>query len=100
MDKLKERWGIESNFQIVIIFIVFAINGSLAVYLTDPVCDFIGIQRETTAPIIYWPIRIIVVFIVYQITLVIVGTLFGQKKFFWNMEKKMLQRMGLGRLFK
>jgi hypothetical protein len=29
--------------------------------------------------------------------LVIVGTIFGQKKFFWNMEKKMLQRIGLGR---
>ena len=100
MDKLKERWGIESNFQIVIIFLVFAINGSLAVYLADPVTHFIGIAKETTNPIIYWPIRIIVVFIVYQITLVIVGTIFGQKKFFWNMEKKMLQRMGFGKFIK
>ncbi len=100
MDKLKERWGIESNFQIVIIFIVFAINGSLAVYLTNPITDLIGISKEATAPYIYWPIRIFVVFVVYQVTLVIVGTLFGQKKFFWNMEKKMLQRMGLGRLIK
>ena len=100
MDKLKERWGIESNFQIVIIFIVFAINGSLAVYLTNPITDLIGISKEATAPYIYWPIRIFVVFVVYQVTLVIVGTLFGQKKFFWNMEKKMLQRMGLGKLIK
>jgi hypothetical protein len=100
MDKLKERWGIESNFQIFIIFLVFAINGSIAVYLANPLTHFIGISKETTAPYIYWPIRILVVFIVYQVTLVIVGTLFGQKKFFWNMEKKMLQRMGLGRLFK
>lgn len=100
MDKLKERWGIESNFQIVIIFIVFAINGSLAVYLTNPITDLIGISKEATAPYIYWPIRIFVVFVVYQVTLVIVGTLFGQKKFFWNMEKKMLQRMGLGWLIK
>ena len=100
MDKLKERWGIESNFQIVIIFIVFAINRSIAVYLANPLTHLIGISKETTAPYIYWPIRIFVVFVVYQVTLVIVGTLFGQKKFFWNMEKKMLQRMGLGRLIK
>ena len=100
MEKLKQRWGIESNFQIVIIFLVFAINGSLAVYIADPVTNFIGISKETTLPLIYWPVRIIVVFIVYQVTLVIVGTLFGQKKFFWNMEKKMLQRIGLGRLLK
>lgn len=100
MDKLKERWGIESNFQIVIIFIVFAINGSLSMYLTNPITELIGISKETTNPLIYWPIRILVVFIVYQITLVFVGALFGQKKFFWNMEKKMLQRMGFKRFLK
>ena len=100
MDKLKERWGIESNFQIVIIFIVFAINGSLSMYLTNPVTDLIGISKETTNPWVYWPIRILVVFVVYQITLVFVGALFGQKKFFWNMEKKMLSRMGFKRFLK
>lgn len=97
MEKLKERWGIESNFQVVIIFIVFAINGSLSMYLTNPVTDLIGISKETTNPWVYWPIRILVVFVVYQITLVFVGALFGQKKFFWNMEKKMLSRMGFKR---
>ncbi len=99
MDKLKQRWGIESNFQIVIIFLVFAINGSLAVYLTNPVTDFLGVHKDTTPPLLYWPIRILAIFIIYQITLVIVGTLFGQKRFFWNMEKKMLKRLGLGKVF-
>jgi hypothetical protein len=100
MDKLKERWGIESNFQVVIIFIVFAINGSLSMYLTNPITDLIGISKETTNPWVYWPVRILVVFVVYQITLVFVGALFGQKKFFWNMEKKMLSRMGFKRFLK
>jgi len=97
MKKLKQRWGIDSNFQILIIFLVFTINGSFAVYIANPVTNFIGIDKETTAPLLFWPIRILVVFIIYQITLVIVGTIFGQKKFFWNMEKKMLRRFGLGR---
>ena len=100
MEKLKQRWGIESNYQVIIIFIVFAINGSLAVYLTNPITNLIGISKETTAPLLYWPIRILVIFIVYQVTLVIVGTIFGQKKFFWNMEKKMLQRLGFARFIK
>jgi hypothetical protein len=99
MEKLKERWGIESNFQIFIIFVVFAINGSLSMYLTNPITDLIGISKETTNPFVYWPVRILVVFVVYQITLVFVGALFGQKKFFWNMEKKMLSRMGFKRFF-
>lgn len=97
MKKLKQRWGIDSNFQILIIFVVFAINGSFAVYIANPVTELIGISKETTSPFIFWPIRIFIIFIIYQITLVIVGTIFGQKKFFWNMEKKMLRRFGLGR---
>lgn len=100
MEKLKERWGIESNFQIFIIFVVFAINGTLSMYLANPITDLIGISKETTNPFIYWPVRILVVFVAYQITLVFVGALFGQKKFFWNMEKKMLQRMGFKRFLK
>ncbi len=98
MDKLKQRWGIKSNFQVAIIFLVFAINGSLAVFLTNPVTNFLGVNKETTAPLLYWPVKIIAIFIIYQITLVIVGALFGQKQFFWNMEKKMLHRIGLGKL--
>ena len=100
MEKLKKKWGIDSNFQIVIIFIVFSINGSIALFLANPVTNFIHLSKETTAPLLYWPVRIIVIFVIYQITLVIVGTIFGQKKFFWNMEKKMLKRLGFGRFFK
>jgi len=32
MEKLKEKWGITNNFQLIIIFIVFAITGSSSVY--------------------------------------------------------------------
>jgi hypothetical protein len=38
MKELKKRWKIESNFQLVIIFIVFAITGSTSAWLSKPVC--------------------------------------------------------------
>lgn len=41
MNKLKKRWGIDSNFQILIIFFVFAITGSSAVRLAGPICEFL-----------------------------------------------------------
>ena len=50
--------------------------------------------------ILYLALRILLIFPIYQITLPLVGWMFGQFKFFWNLEKKMLQRMGLGRFFK
>ncbi|HZJ21283.1 MAG TPA: DUF6787 family protein, partial [Pricia sp.] len=50
MEKLKKRWGIDSNFQIVIICIVFAVTGSAAAKLAAPITEFIGLDRETTNP--------------------------------------------------
>jgi putative Mn2+ efflux pump MntP len=99
MEKLKERWGIDSNLALIAIFIVFAINGSFAAWVAKPITSFIGISSETTSAWIYWPLRILIVFPVYQITLPLVGWLFGQFKFFWDFEKKMLKRMGFKRFF-
>jgi len=101
MEKLKQRWGITSNWQVLAIIIVFAINGSFATWVAKPVTEFFGLSSETTEPyILYLTLRILLIFPIYQFTLPLVGWLFGQFKFFWNMEKKMLQRMGLGRFFK
>jgi hypothetical protein len=101
MKKLKERWGITSNWQVFAIIIVFAINGSFATWVAKPVTGFFGLSSETTKPyILYLVFRILLIFPIYQLTLPITGWLFGQFKFFWNMEKKMLQRMGLGRFLK
>ena len=100
MQKLKEKWGIESNKAIVAILIVFAINGSFAAWVARPVCDFFGLTKELLNPWIYWPLRILLIFPIYQLTLPIVGWFFGQFKFFWNFEKKFLKRLGFGFLFK
>ena len=100
MEKLKKRWGITSNIQIVLILIVFAINGSFAAWVAEPITNFIGLSKESISDWIYWPLRILLIFPIYQITLPIVGFIFGQFKFFWNFEKKFLSRIGFGFLFK
>ena len=100
MNRLKQKWGIDSNIQIIIIMIVFAINGSFAAWAAQPITSFLGLYPETLSPLVYWPIRILIIFPVYQITLPLVGFVFGQFKFFWNFEKKFLKRLGLGFFFK
>ncbi len=100
MQKLKDRWGIQSNFQIIIILLVFSITGSLALRLANPAMSQLELNRESTEAFIYWPIRILIIFPIYQVLLIAIGSLFGQHKFFWNMERKMLKRMGLGRFLK
>ena len=90
IEKLKDKWGIKSNFQIILILIVFAITGSLSLVVSDPILNFIGLEKENVSSWIFTPLRLIIVFPVYQILILIVGFFFGQFKFFWNFEKKML----------
>jgi len=100
MEKLKKRWGLTSNWQVFTIILVFSINGSFATWVAKPVTGFFGLSAETTDPyILYLVLRILLIFPIYQITLPITGWFFGQFKFFWAFEKKMLKRLGFGKIF-
>lgn len=100
MKKLKERWGITSNIQFAVIFIVFAITGSASVMVSKPIMGLLGITKDSLPYFLYIILKIIIVLPLYQILLVGFGFVFGQYTFFWNFEKKMLKGMGLGFLFK
>lgn len=99
MEKLKQRWGLKSNWAFLAIILAFSLNGSFATWVAKPITELIGISAEHNGWI-YWAIRIPLIFVMYQITLPFSGWIFGQFKFFWTMEKKALSRMGLSFLFK
>jgi hypothetical protein len=94
MNRLKEKWGIKSNFQFIIILIVFSVTGTLAVWVVKPILELVGLDKSAVNPWIFWPIRIAIIFPIYQVMIVVIGALFGQFKFFWAFEKKMLSRLG------
>ena len=100
MEKLKRRWGITSNFDLVIIFIVFAINGSLSAKISSYLMNFLNINRENTHWALYYLILIILVLPLYPFLLMFFGYIFGQSKFFFPFSKKMLRQIGLGFIFK
>lgn len=100
MASFKERWNIKSNWQLCIIIVVFAITGSTSAYLSKPILAYFGIIKGSVSNWIYYPLYIILIFPVYQILLVSFGFLFGQFKFFWAFEKKMLKSLGFSFLFK
>ncbi len=99
MKKLKLRWGINSNWQLFVIFLVFAITGSTSAKFAAPATYLVGITQDM-GWYIYWPVRILIIFPLYQVLLVFFGWLFGEYKFFWEFEKKMLRAMKLGFLVK
>jgi hypothetical protein len=98
--KLEKKWQLDFRWEMIRVFIVFAITGSTSVFIGKPIIKAIGITKENLNIGLYWFLYITIAFIFYHIFLVIYGWLLGQHKFFWAFEKKMLKRFGLGRFLK
>ncbi|MGB1448365.1 MAG: DUF6787 family protein [Flavobacteriaceae bacterium] len=103
-DRLKTKWNIRSNRQLWIIFIVFGITGSSSVKVGGPVLEWLGVVPDYFAEfplgmVVYWILRVLIIFPIYQLLLLFFGALFFQFPFFWEFEKKILRRMGFQRFF-
>ena len=103
-DRLKTKWDVVSNKQLFIIFVVFGITGSSSVKIARPFLDYVGLHPEVFADVflgdaLYWIIRVLAIFPLYQILLILFGSLFFQFPFFWEFEKKILRRIGFKRFF-
>ncbi len=95
-QRLKQKWGVDSALQVVLILIVFSLAGSTAVMLRKSFFNLIGFNANTA----FWLktiVYILFLFPTYQILLLIYGTLLGQFKFFWAKERKML--LAIRRIF-
>ena len=99
MKRLKEKWGITSNFQIIIIFIVFAITGSTSAVISGPLTEFL-IGDSTIHPLFKFIIRVLILTPVYQVLLLFFGFIFFQFNFFFNFVKRFLSFLGFGFLFR
>lgn len=100
MKKLKERWGITSIYQLLLIIVVFAINGSLSARISNYLMNAIGLNDVNTHWLLYYLIFILLILPIYPFLLMGFGYLFGQSKFFFPFGKRMLSKIGLGFIFK
>lgn len=84
MEKLKNLFRVSSTYQLIVVFIVFGITGSLSLVLSEYISGFFNFDSII--------LSIIFVLVIYQVLLIIIGTLFGEFDYFWDMEKKILSR--------
>ena len=90
-ERLKQKWNIESDRRMTIIFIVFAITGTATLFVRKALFTVfnIDIDHKTLAIIVKW----VSIYFIYQIMLFLIGTIFQEGKFFWWFIKKMNLRM-------
>ncbi|MEC8265616.1 MAG: DUF6787 family protein [Pseudomonadota bacterium] len=91
-EKLLKLFKVENYLRLFIVFTVFGITGSLSVILGKYVLISI-FSSEIVNNQFFWLIRILLIFPLYQILLIIVGTLFGEFRYFWAIEKRILIRL-------
>tara|TARA_R110002049_G_scaffold38978_2_gene120347 strand:+ start:5343 stop:5837 length:495 start_codon:yes stop_codon:yes gene_type:complete len=93
-SKLEKKWDVNYRWELISIFLIFAITGTSSVFVSRPLIKLAGINKENLPTFAYWFLYIFIGFIFYQILLVCIGWVFGQYRFFWDFEKKMLRRIG------
>ncbi len=89
-EKLKTRWGINSNVEILIIMIVFSCTGFTALYARKFVFGLLGITEGDP----FWfktIIWLITILPLYNVFLLMYAALFGQFDFFWKFFKKTMK---------
>lgn len=90
LEKLKTKWGLHTNWDVLAVIIVFSISGSSIMFVKPLWFKLFGVTDATP----FWLksiIWLIMVFPTYQVFLLIYGFIFGQFAFFWKKEKKMAQ---------
>ena len=97
LKKLEKRWIVNERWQIIRIFIIFAITGTSSLYVTNPILNFIGLTKDVLSGnalqlTVYYALKFIVILPFYQLLLLMFGWIFGEYKFFSSFVKKMLNR--------
>ena len=93
LERLGDRWG-AGPARVLLILLTFACTGFTVMFLKKPVVAFFTGDGEQ--PLLFTILYYILILPVYNVILLIYGALFGQFRFFWAFEKRMVRRM-LGR---
>lgn len=88
--RLKQKWGIQSNFDFTLIMVVFSLAGMNVALCRKPLFHLLGVRADT-ALWIKTLLYLALVFPAYQISLLVYGFILGQFDFFWNKQKALVQ---------
>lgn len=92
LEKLKERWGVDNGWQVLLILFIFSITGMTALYVRKFFFALMGFDVSTPLwqKIIVW---IVTVIPSYQVLFLTYGFLLGQFDFVWRFEKNSARRI-------
>ena len=100
INKLEKKWIVNQRWELIRIFLIFALTGSSSVFVGRPFIELLGVSKDNLHISVYYALFIVISLVFYQILLLLWGWILGQFDFFWRFEKKMLKRLGLKKFIK
>ena len=90
LEKLKNRWKLESAWQVVVVLLAFACTGFTILFIKKPLLNWLAGEQGNTvlASVLYY----IFILPLYNVILLGYGFVLGQFQFFWNFEKRFMER--------
>ncbi|MGC1241557.1 MAG: DUF6787 family protein [Chryseosolibacter sp.] len=90
IERLRNRWKLKNAWQVVIVLLVFACTGFTILFIKKPLLHWLAGSRgdSTFASVLYY----IFILPLYNVILLGYGFLFGQFRFFWEFEKRFMER--------
>ena len=95
LQKIIDKFHARSFKHLVIILLVFALSGSASLLMSSSILNAINLKELINFYPLYLLVRIIFLIPIYQLVLIIIATLFGEFRYFWNFEKKFFKRLRL-----
>ena len=95
LKKLILVFEAKSLIHLIKIFLIFGLAGSLSLYLSELIYNYINLKDFVNIYIVKLFIKIIFLIIIYQITLLSIAKIFGEFKYFFKFFKKFFNRFKL-----
>jgi len=90
IEKLRIRWNLKNAWQVGVVLLVFACTGFTIFFIKKPILNWLAGENgnSTLASVLYY----IFILPLYNAILLGYGFVFGHFRFFWEFEKRFMER--------
>lgn len=92
IERLKQRWGIQGTWHVIVILLVFALTGTSVLVIKPFLFKWLGIDHSSMS-LWFNILYLILILPIYNLLLLFWGLVFGQFRFFLDFEKRFFKRM-------
>ena len=93
ISQLLKLFGVNNITKLALVFLVFSLSGIITLYASDKLTTFL--LKFIDNNILILPLRVVSIFILYQVIIIITAIPFGQFSYFVSYQRKFIKKIKL-----